>query len=182
MKLLYLKHWQLFVLIVGIPVIIRILSTTALKNQPRVINSLFPFVLFFMMGIYFGWSYYTGTSLSKKIPDSAKMSVRRFKIMQLFPIIYIPIFGITTYLLVNFSSEGKPNQGIIAILGLLLWVTLFACLYCIYYNSKSIKAVELQRAVTIKDYFAEFLLILFFPIGLWVIQPRLNAIFKSMSN
>jgi len=51
--------------------------------------------------------------------------------------------------------------------------------YCLYFISKSLKAVELQRDVTFNDYAGEFFLIWFFPIGIWFIQPRINKLFDE---
>jgi hypothetical protein len=50
--------------------------------------------------------------------------------------------------------------------------------YCIHFASKSLKAVELQRTVTFRDYVADFFLFWFFPIGVWFIQPKINKIFN----
>jgi hypothetical protein len=64
------------------------------------------------------------------------------------------------------------------IIPLFLFIFLIFCiLYAIYFNAKSLKSVELQRDVTFSDYAADFFLFLFFPIGIWFIQPRINRIF-----
>jgi hypothetical protein len=49
--------------------------------------------------------------------------------------------------------------------------------YCLYFNAKVLKAVELQKPVTFSEFAGEFFLIWFFPIGIWIIQPRLNKLF-----
>ncbi|WP_373551080.1 hypothetical protein [Haliscomenobacter sp.] len=48
--------------------------------------------------------------------------------------------------------------------------------YCIYHVAKTIKTVELQRKVTFSDFIAEFFLVWFFPIGVWILQPTINKL------
>jgi len=47
-------------------------------------------------------------------------------------------------------------------------------LYCIYFTAKTYRTLRLQRIATFKEYLSDFLLILFFPIGLWILQPKIN--------
>jgi|SRR5689334_21626895 len=170
------RHWQLFGVLVGIPLIIRLINSTSLRIPTEVMNAMFPAVLVLLMLIYFVWAYAIGTNLSSKIPKDVKMNFKLFKTAQLFIIFFIPIFGITTWLLMSFSPGGKPNQNIIAILGLLMCLIPFCIIYCIYFVAKTIKLVELQRPTSVKDFYADFLLILVFPLGVWIVQPRLNKI------
>jgi hypothetical protein len=57
----------------------------------------------------------------------------------------------------------------------------FCFFYCVYFNAKSLKSVELQRPVTFSDYAGEFFLICLSPIGVWIIQPRINEMFGETS-
>ena len=56
---------------------------------------------------------------------------------------------------------------------------MFAIFYCLYFVAKTYKTVELQRTVTFSDYAGEFFLFWFFPIGIWVIQPKINAMVNN---
>ena len=60
--------------------------------------------------------------------------------------------------------------------GLLYFTGTLAFLFCIYYNAKLIKSVELKKEANFADFSSDFFLILFFPIGIWIIQPKLNKI------
>jgi hypothetical protein len=42
-----------------------------------------------------------------------------------------------------------------------------------------IKSVELKRDVPFGDFTGEFFAFLFYPVGLWFVQPRLNKIFEN---
>jgi hypothetical protein len=61
--------------------------------------------------------------------------------------------------------------GFIFILHLL---SMFGIFYSLYFVAKTIKTVELQTKVSFSDFAGEFLLIWFFPIGIWVVQPKIN--------
>jgi hypothetical protein len=55
-------------------------------------------------------------------------------------------------------------------------------LFCIYFNAKLIKSVELKKEAKFEEFIGDFFLILFFPIGIWLIQPRLNKIVTNSTN
>jgi hypothetical protein len=55
----------------------------------------------------------------------------------------------------------------------------FSMFYIIYHAAKTIKTVNAQKQVTFSDFIEEFFLIWFFPIGIWFIQPKINAIFEG---
>lgn len=40
--------------------------------------------------------------------------------------------------------------------------------------AKTIKTVELQKKVTFSDFAGEFFLLWFSPIGIWILQPKIN--------
>jgi hypothetical protein len=42
-----------------------------------------------------------------------------------------------------------------------------------------IKAIELNRRPTLSEFLIDYILMLSLPIGIWVIQPRLNKILKD---
>jgi len=49
--------------------------------------------------------------------------------------------------------------------------------YCLYFNAKALKTAELQKPLTFSDFAGEFFLLWFFPIGIWILQPRINKLF-----
>ena len=44
----------------------------------------------------------------------------------------------------------------------------------LYKAAKTIKTVELQKKVTFSDFAGEFFLLWFSPIGIWILQPKIN--------
>ena len=50
--------------------------------------------------------------------------------------------------------------------------------YCIYFVARTFKAVELQKTET-HQYILELLLVWLLLVGLWILQPKINAIVEQ---
>jgi hypothetical protein len=74
---------------------------------------------------------------------------------------------------------GEPNIAIFMLIFPLHLFSMFCIFYCLYFNAKSLKSVELQKPVTFNDFAGEFFLIWFFPVGIWFLQPRINKLFEE---
>ena len=140
-----------------------------------------PIVILFIV-VLCGWFYVVGVNLNKKLPDTVKMNLIKFKWFFFTPIAFMFLSYIYTYFVLfkNVSNGVEPNFGIFLtfIISLSLF-SVFCFFYCIYFNAKSLKAVELQRPVIFRDYVLDFFLFWFFLIGVWIIQPRINRIFSE---
>lgn len=185
--LLLFKHWQLFILLLGIPIIMQIiLMVTMITSEDpfsgfSTIIFIFPITMILVMTIFFGWFYAMGTNLHKKLPASVKMNLTKFKIFLFIPVIYILAICFFIMFVINYTvtNEGTPNFGLSGLILPFHLFSMFCIFYCLYFNAKALKAVELQRPVTFGDYAGEFFLIWFYPIGIWLIQPRINKLFSN---
>jgi len=136
-------------------------------------------MIIFFLGL-FGWFWSIATGLQNKIPVGVKMKIRKFKIFLIIPMIYIPfVFGLMDMLFDNATqANGEPNGAMIGISIAIMFplhiLSMFGLLYSFYYVAKTFKTVELQREVTFSDFAGDFFLLLFFPIGVWIIQPKIN--------
>lgn len=193
--LLRARHWHLFLLTFGIPLILQLVFMVymilTIKGEENLNASilifsliLFPLVIIINMGVMFGWYWSVAIGLKNKIPEEVTFNYRRFKIFFFFPLIYISLFLI--YLLSTFFgfTINPEDINLISLLGFVILVPLhlfamFCMFYTLYFVAKTFKTVELQRKVTSSDYIGDFFLIWFFPIGLWFIQPKLNKIINQ---
>lgn len=179
---LRLRHWQLFTLLFGIPIILHVVTMVSIITNPEQTSvfTLFPVIMIISMTTFFCWFYSLGTSLHKKLPDGVNMNINRFKLFLFLPIIYLLFFvGFMSTTIINLNEGKQPSPLIFAIIIPLHFFMMFCMFYLLYFTSKSLKAVELQREVTFNDYSGEFFLMWFYPIGIWFIQPRVNELFKD---
>jgi len=169
---LRLKHWQL----VGLLCIAHIISMIAaiLDEQPTIM--FIAGLLFF--GIFFGWYYTLGINLNKKLPNKVKMNLTKFKWILFILTAYMILFNMFFF---SFWLKKVDYPGSFVVLLPFQLPVMFLMLYCLYFTAKSLKVVELQRPVDFKDYAEEFFLFCFLPIGIWIIQPKINKIFESKS-
>ena len=180
--LLKLKHWQPFLLLMVIPILFQIgmFAAVFISNDPLMMFRLFPIVMILFMGIFFGWFYALGTNLHKKLPDTVHMNLRLFKIFLFIPVAYMSLFMV--FMINMFSGiigGEEPNVAIFMLIFPLHLFSMFCIFYCLYFNAKSLKSVELQKPVTSNDFAGEFFLIWFFPVGIWFLQPRINKLFEE---
>jgi len=181
-KFLTLKHWQLFGLLIGLPMVFQFITIGSVisSNDPKTMFYFFPILMIIVIGLFFGWFYALGTNLHKKLPQTAKMNLNRFKIFLFIPVVYLMLISVfMAGMFFNITSGGKPNPAIFALIIPLHLFSMFCIFYCLYFNAKALKTVEFQKPVTFSDFAGEFFLIWFFPIGIWIIQPRINKLFDT---
>jgi hypothetical protein len=181
-KFLTLKHWQLFGLLLGLPMIFQFIFVGSIfsTNNPTIVFKAFPVIMILYMGLFFGWFYSLGTNLHKKLPDTVTMNLKKFKIFLLIPAVYTLLFSFyMSSMFSNVSTGTEPNPAFFGIIFPLHLFSMFCIFYCLYFISKELKAVEWQIPVTFSDFAGEFFLIWFFPLGIWIIQPRINKLFEN---
>lgn len=185
-RFLRAKHWQIFIVIFIIPYSLQIIAMTITKNDIEGIGIISPFIMIIFFLALFGWFWSIATGLLMKVPEGVKMKVRKFKILLIIPLVYIPLaFGLmNSFFDIDANASGEPNGAIIGfsfmIMFLLHILSIFGLLYSFYYVAKTFKTVELQRETTFSDFAGDFFLFLIFPIGVWIIQPKINSIFNGL--
>lgn len=181
-KFLTLKHWQLFGLLVGIPMIFQfvIMGSVFASRNPTIMFAVFPVMMILFIGIFFGWFYALGTNLHKKLPETVTMNLTKFKIFLFIPVVYMLILSVFMFGMFSIISTGaEPNPLFLVLIVPLHLFSMFCIFYCLYFIAKALKAVELQKTVKFSDYVGEFFLIWYFPVGIWIIQPRVNKLFDT---
>lgn len=202
MKTLFLKlkHWQLFLLFFVVPMVIYVITIIGfmakmfqLRNQndfdPSLFSGLFIgiFVMIFIAhGTTTYWNWTIGTQLIKKVPTEIRLKNGFFKFSIIFPFIYfliLPLLMFQVFHSIDIHSHQAPdfNPLIILLFIPFHFFSIFCSFYTIYFVSKTYKTAVLQREITFGDYVGEFFMILFFIVGVWIIQPRVNQLVKSDS-
>ncbi|MGB0524989.1 MAG: hypothetical protein ACPGJS_18600 [Flammeovirgaceae bacterium] len=185
------KHWQLFVLLFGIPMAGQFLmiagivsnanqvapeiygNTREVSNQMNLMFKIFPFLMLILVGTFGGWLWAIGTGLQHRIPDHLKINITRFKLFTIIPFSYIIVLSFSMMAIQQQLMLGI-NPAIFILMFVLHIFSMFCILHTMYYVAKTLKTVELQREASFSDFIGEFLLIWVFPIGIWIIQPKVN--------
>jgi hypothetical protein len=191
-RFLKAKHWQLFVLTFGVPMIFQIFmmislfSNFAIDTPPDPAFMLkyliyLPFIMIIVLGIQFGWMWSVGVGLQNKVPVAVKMNVKTFKIFLFIPIVYFFIIAAFMGMVMNgiFSRNELPFEQIGSLFFLIIpfhLLSMFSMFYGLYFIAKTLKTVETQREASFSDFAGEFFMIWFYPVGIWIVQPRINKL------
>lgn len=132
----------------------------------------------------FFWQWALVTGLQIKLPETLRINTLGFKLILLFPLLYFA--GLTLYvfrMMTDIFTNGTvPDLGILIPVIFLEIPAIFCLFAASFISAKNLKKTELQRPVGFSDFITEFLLILFFPIGVWILQPRVNKLFEDPGN
>lgn len=195
-KFLKAKHWQLFLLTFGIPMIFQfIMIGTMFENVGSDSNTdqtfmliymkFFPIMMIIFMGVFFGWFWSVAIGLQSKVPEDIKMKVKKFKTFFFIPMAYILFITLFMGIQMNglMTNETEPSGGLIgglvAVIIPLHLFSMFCIFYSLYFVTKTFKTVELQREVKFSDFVGEFFMIWFYPIGIWIVQPKINKMIEE---
>ncbi len=164
MKLfLALKHWQVFlILLIGI-----VLSNfTIYEDQfSTIIIRVFGFV------IYSLWPIIVGNELNQLLPKRVTVNFNFFLIN-----VFICLGTLATILMLS-DGEGMTFSGVYA---LPFFYVFYAYLYCLAFPAKLLNSIETGKEVSLGKYIGDFFLIVFLPIGIWFLQPRINKILSAV--
>lgn len=198
------KHWQIFLFTFALPLLIEIILIANMmenifanvsRNIPPDPESffsffkIFPILMIVAMGALFGWMFSIAMGLQKMLPPVIKMKTTLFKLFFFFPVVYILafclFFAFVFGSLLHIEPGGGPPPIIFAGFAIIFPLHLFS-MFCMFYTinfvAKTIKIAELQRNVTFSDYIAEFFLVWFHFVGVWVLQPRINKMLENYEN
>ncbi len=182
-KFLLAKHWHYFIAAFILPLSI---LTLGIFLPFYVLNGATPFIaiplsiLIAQMVVYF-WLWNIGKVLFSKLPFYISKEYALFKWLIIIPTaVSLLIFAFLlsgAFILgmgyLSFSSILFSSMIIVLPLWILLLITKF---YCFYFVAKVLKSFEKQRNVRQVEFLGDFLLLVFFPVGIWFIQPRINRL------
>jgi hypothetical protein len=176
-----MKHWQFFLLTVGLPFLFQGVFVGTIFTSQRfnpAMTIYFPIVMILFMGGLIGWMFSIGFKFNSLLPEGADMKTGFYKVAVFFPVVYmlVVLFGVTGFFNVG-QTVNQPNPAIFALIVPAHFFAMICMFYMLYFTSKTLKMVELQKKIGFGDYAGEFFLMWFFPVGIWILQPRINKIF-----
>ena len=123
--------------------------------------------------IYLIYPLIVGIYLHEFIPNKIELNNKLF-IINWFIII---VFVIVTNIVLE-GQEMKSN----GLATIPFFYLIYAYLNVFAFPAKTLRSIELNREAVLRDYLADFFLILFLPIGIWFIQPRIMKILENENN
>lgn len=178
--LLRLKHWQVFIPTFGILIVLYVLQVLSDVANFFDLYSLLKvdFVIFSRILALFNvistvtfvcWAWVLGIKAIEKRPYD-DFNENLFKSAMAFELFYT----IFVYVIIPFITYGVGE--IVAYVGV---ASFAAGLYVDYVIAKALTSVERDHETRFGNFVGDFFLLLFFPIGVWWIQPRVNRIFDK---
>ncbi len=206
-RLLKAKHWQIFLLVFGLPVFIYIgWLISFFSDLSFYMHSDFEFeaaqdffdgimlmivLMLIPMGIMYAWFWSMAIGLQKKLPQGMKMNVSLFKVFFVVPIIFMLLYFLLLSILFgnieqleeldsieHIENLGLFVFGIISYIFLSLFIV-FCTFYQYWFIAKTIKSAQLQKDASFGEFVGEFFLVWFYPIGVWILQPAVNKLVEE---
>ena len=165
--LLRAKHWQIFVLLFGT-------FCVALSAESLGIVGLLSWVALALAEICFlFWLWSLGSFFGSIVPPALRLNKGLF----LFALVYAPVY---LFAFNVFFQDLRPLM-LVFVFPLHL-LAMFCMVYSFYFVSKSLMLAERGDSISFRNYAGLFFLIWFFPIGVWVVQPRANLLYADKKN
>lgn len=171
------KHWQLFLLIFGVFFACSVAIAASAPAQdifdrvPILVGILY--VLF--MVIFLAWFWSMGSFLTSILNPALKLRISFFRFALVYLLIYLPLF-------IAVFARLTTAPWLFAIIFPLHAFATYCMFYLLYFVSKSLALAQRGNPVSLHDYAGPFFLLWFFPIGIWVVQPRINRLYELHYN
>jgi hypothetical protein len=170
------KHWQIFLLVFLLPNALELVSMVHLPTRIWSWRDVGPWgflfvgsMLFYILSGVF-WFGAMGSFLNSIVKPELQMDARFFHLALVYPVIYMPIFFplLLTKILLSTNFILPLHLGCM--------ICLF---YLLYFVSRCFGLVEKGKPVSFFDYAGPFFLLWFFPLGIWIIQPKVNQLYAE---
>ncbi len=171
-----MKHWQIF-MFVAAPFLLAflVIPFSAIfriqYDQTMIILSLLLGIWIISLLLYI---LLIGITLDKIANFTNKPNKNIFIILMIYSICY-SLFFIT----IISGLNPLKNQDIMSIIFPLHIFSMICNFYGLRYNAKLLVSIERNEIATANYYLGEFILLWFIPIGIWILQPRINKIVEN---
>ena len=148
-KILELKHWQLFLILM-----IAMFVGSSSSSWGLILTGI----------SLCGWLFLLGMATNSFVPAEFRFSKPLFIFRLSFAMIYIVIKALLfTYQMPTYLMP----------IHIIATLFLFSCLWTC---AKTVVVAESQELLKADRYIGTFFMLWFFPIGIWFVQPRLNRL------
>lgn len=171
-----LRAWQMFMLIVMpmfLPMVI----------MPSKIGiELFGWLTAAWCFVLVGWMYSVGSAANRRVPDALRKNEFIYRLGFLVALGYISLVAIVGFpggVPDPAAATNPPPSTIPAWLVPLHFAAMFGMFYGLWFTAKQFMSLDRGSAVRFYEYSGPFFLFWFAPLGVWFLQPRINALFSE---
>jgi len=155
-SILRLRHWQIFpILLAGL-----FLSNFTIDDN----QTLTTILSITGATICFLWPLLIGIGLYKFLPEEINLNYNLFIINSFIWITAYIVFAIIYDMTLNFLP------------GFYLF---YAFIHYLTFPARTLKSIEKGEKAVLGEYIGDLLLIIFLPVGIWFLQPRINKVIEG---
>jgi len=159
-----IKHYQIFGTLVFIAFI-----QSMIQDIDPIAGSV---SYIFLISVNIGWIILLGCGLAKRQKD---LESARFKIFLWTGLLLIIVAsGLRLFMATGQIQRETTSNVTVSILFVVYFLTSLTIIFS--YPAKTLKQLETNEEIDINDYFGDIFRLLFWPIGIWTIQPRINKL------
>jgi len=160
--LLKLKHYHIFLIV--------LLGIILMGFKVEGNTHLTAFLYIVGTVLWLLWPLAVGHELHKLLPRKIEVNYNLFVVNL--------ILTVTVVALVSILSDGEEMtfRGVEMIPFIYL---MYATINSLSFPAKVLNSIERNREVSLSEYIGDFFLIVFLPIGIWFLQPRINRILEN---
>jgi len=171
------KAWQIMVVLLILFASFQYLyGNFSVENNHITVISIKLIIISFLV-VFIGWLFSIGIFLNNKIENIIKPKMHMFYLA-----IIIQVMNYAFYMFYFFDRfiEDRNMQSIhFMMMQTSNFVAFFCMIYIMFFIAKNLVMAEENKIIKVSDYFKEFILLLFYAVGIWFIQPRINRIFND---
>jgi hypothetical protein len=150
------------------------------NSESGQLNNEFLFVAIPIFSIIYGivtlsWLWSLGMGINKVIHTGIRPKSKFFRFGIVFTGVYMFLF--TAIFLASWNSD--EISGTTSLIVPLHFLAMYCMFYSIHFVAKNIVTYELQEEVEFESYSGPFFFLWLYPIGIWLIQPRINRIYHA---
>ncbi len=175
--LLHLRHWQAFLLLFVLSFLLQhglqqVFAETSLQVGwvAQLLLDALPSV------VYVFWLWWVGIYLYRRLPSEISISSLYFNLGAVYFVCYTLLLIYTIGLVKEDVLEGNLPFGMLLLLAPMHLLATFCFLYMVYFVARSLVSLEQQRVVGFGEFAGAYFQVMFLPIGIWFLQPRLQAL------
>jgi hypothetical protein len=161
------KAWQIFLLLVGC----MFASAVFMSTSPDPFVGMLIGTLIFM-GVWMAWLWTIAQASNQKVDPVLRKSTRMIAVSIAYAALYVLVSP-----LIWPDLEGRP--GVPALMVPMHLLAMVAIFYVLLFTANRLVTLDRKQKVSFFDYSGPFVLLWFFPLGVWFIQPRVNKLLAS---